>query len=162
MTNGGSPEPAAFDFYHDHRMNETGRNNWNGLQGMFITDDKKEASLGLPSGRYDVPLLVSDRSFTADNHLVEPFPPNAPPGDETVGNRILVDGRVSPYLDVATHRYRFRLLNASNFESYDFALSDGRSMVQIGTGNLLPHPVVPARHPPRAGPTGRRHRRLRR
>jgi spore coat protein A len=142
LTNGGRPEPAAFDFYHDHRMNETGRNNWNGLQGMFITDDKTEASLGLPTGRYDVPLLVSDRSFTADNHLVEPFPPNSPPGDETVGNRILVDGRVSPYLDVATHRYRFRLLNASNFESYDFALSDGQSMVQIGTGNLLPKPVV--------------------
>jgi spore coat protein A len=153
LTNGGKPEPEAFDFYHDHRMMETGRNNWRGLQGMFILDDQRERHFDLPSGKYDVPLMVSSRSFTSHNQLTNPFRdqthavakkgPQAPPGDGTVGDRILVDGRYAPYLKVATRRYRLRLLNASNFQTYDFALSDGRPFVQIGTGSdLLPRPVV--------------------
>ena len=69
--------------------------------------------------------------------------PMAPPDDSTVGDRILVNGRYAPYLDVDTHRYRLRLLNASPFTTYDFALSDGRPFVQVGTGNgLLPKAVV--------------------
>jgi spore coat protein A, manganese oxidase len=157
LTDGGKPERAAFDFYHDHRMDETTRNVWNGLQGMFITDDPGEARLGLPSGRYDVPLLVSDRSFDAANQLTEPFPypgdgsgspqdgfvgPYAAPGDATVGDHVLVNGESLPHFDVATHRYRLRLLNGSGFQSYDFHLSDGQPFVQVGTGSgLLPRPV---------------------
>ena len=69
--------------------------------------------------------------------------PMAPPDDATVGDRILVNGRYAPYLDVDTHRYRLRLLNTSPFTTYDFTLSDGRPFVQVGTGNgLLPKAVV--------------------
>jgi spore coat protein A len=102
-----------------------------------------------------LPLLISDRSFTKSNQLTNPFKnktrtmsggitgDQAPPGDGTVGNHILVDGRFAPYLKVATHRYRLRLLNASNYQTYDFALSDGRPFVQVGSGDdLLPKPVV--------------------
>lgn len=153
LTDSGRAEPAAFDFYHDHRMGWTSRDNWNGLQGMFITDSKAERKLELPSGRYDLPLMVSERSFTRTNQLTEPFPkhpapmamkgPMAPPDDATVGTHILVDGRYAPYQRVTQHRYRLRLLNSSPFTSYDFVLSDGRPFVQVGTGDgLLPHPVV--------------------
>jgi spore coat protein A len=152
LTDHGRPERAAFDFYHDHRMNLTGRNNWHGLQGMFIIDDKRTRSLRLPRGKFDLPLQIADRSFTPDNRLTNPFPRHAsmvtrgaqaPPGDGTVGNQILVDGRFAPYKYVSTHRYRLRLLNSSNFSTYDFALSDGRPFVQIGTGDgLLPKPVI--------------------
>jgi spore coat protein A, manganese oxidase len=154
LTDGGKPETEAFDWYHDHRMNETARNNWRGLQGMFIVKDGTARQFGLPSGRYDVPLMVSDRSFTSSNQLTNPFRdrptsmsgktgPHAPPNDGVVGDRILVDGRATPYLKVAAHRYRLRLLNSSPFETYDFALSDGHPFVQIGTGDdLLPKPVV--------------------
>jgi FtsP/CotA-like multicopper oxidase with cupredoxin domain len=155
LTDHGKPETEATDFYHDHRMNYTARNNWHGLQGFFLVHSKQEASLKLPSGKYDVPLMVSDRKFTADNQLTNPFKgrmgvmhggitgPGAPPGDGTVGNRILVNGEFAPHLNVDQHRYRLRLLNTSDFTSYDFALSDGRPFVQVGTGSdLLPHPVV--------------------
>jgi FtsP/CotA-like multicopper oxidase with cupredoxin domain/plastocyanin len=156
LTDGGRPERAAFSFYHDHRMDVTGRNNWYGLQGMFITDDPAENKLNLPAGSYDVPLMVADRTFDDASQLTDPFPkssdahsatsdingPYAPPGDATVGTRTLVNGVFQPYDDVATHRYRLRLLNASSFSSYDFQLSDGRPMVQIGNGSaLLPKPV---------------------
>ena len=150
----GKPMPAAFNFYHDHRMDKTARNNWRGLQGMFLVTDPAEKKLGLPHGRFDVPLHFAERSFTADNRLTDPFPdgggmhawmtgPQAPPNDATVGKRVLVNGRFAPYLKVSPGRYRFRLLNASLFSAYDFALSDGSPFVQVGTGNaLLPHPVV--------------------
>ncbi len=158
LTDAGKPERAAFDFYHDHRMDVTGRNNWNGLQGMFITSDAAERKMPLPKGKYDVPLQVNDRSFDGNNQLLEPFQhpgdgtdtmqakltgPYAAPGDATVGQDILVDGEYGPHFNVATHRYRLRLLNSSNFQSYDFKLSSGQPFVQIGTGaGLLPKPVV--------------------
>ena len=156
LRDGGKAERAAFSFYHDHRMDLTGRNNWYGLQGMFITDDPAERRLGLPTGAYDVPLLVADRSFDAASQLTNPFPKpsdpqsattgitgaHAPPGDATTGSRTLVNGQFQPYAAVATHRYRLRLLNASPFTSYDFRFSDGRPMVQVGNGAaLLPAPV---------------------
>ncbi|MCU1587082.1 MAG: Multicopper oxidase [Frankiales bacterium] len=156
LTDSGRPERAAFSFYHDHRMDVTGRNNWYGLQGMFITDDPAEAKLKLPSGAYDLPLMVADRSFDEAGQLTDPFPkpndpktltagingPYAPPGDATTGARTLVNGGFQPYADVATHRYRLRLLNASSFSTYDFHFSDGRPMVQVGNGSaLLPKPV---------------------
>jgi FtsP/CotA-like multicopper oxidase with cupredoxin domain len=150
LMDGGRPEPQAFLWYHDHRMDVTTRNNWFGLQGMFVVKDKWTKKLGLPTGRYDVPLMVSERSLDANNQLVPVMAhmmpmsgPMAPPNDATVGDRILVNGRFAPYLDVATHRYRLRLLNTSAFTTYDFSLSDGRPFVQVGTGNgLLPKAVV--------------------
>jgi spore coat protein A, manganese oxidase len=153
LTDSGGPERAGFLYYHDHRMGFTGRNNWMGMQGMFIIDNAgAEHGLGLPSGSYDVPIMVSDRSFNNKNQLTVPFShsgamvttgPTSPPNDTTVGDRILVNGTYAPHFAVATHRYRLRLLNASNFQSYDFKLSDGRAFTQIGSGDsLLPHRVT--------------------
>ena len=172
LRDNGKAIPGAFFYYHDHRMMRTGRNNWRGLQGMFIVDNKNERKFGLPSGRYDVPLAVTDRSFTKNNQLTDPFPTDpmrsvmgshAPPNDATVGNTVLVNGEYSPHFDVVTHRYRLRILNSSNFQAYDFRLSDGRSFTQLGSGDsLFPRPV--ARKHIVAGPvrTGRRRRELRR
>ena len=150
LRDGGKPERASFQWYHDHRMGVTTRNNWRGLQGMFIVTDGQASKLGLPGGRYDVPLMVSERSFDSNNQLVAVPPhsmnlkgPVAPPNDGTIGDHVLVNGRYAPYLNVATHKYRLRLLNTSPFTTYDFALSDGHPFVQIGTGNgLLPKSVV--------------------
>lgn len=157
LTEAGRPEPASFFWYHDHRMNVTGRNNRHGLQGMFITDDPAERGLHLPSGPHDVPLMISETSLDANNQLVVAPPPrmsmtkgamswsgpSAPPHDAVPGDRVLVNGRFAPFLDVSATRYRLRLLNASAFSIADLSLSDGRPLVQIGTGDgLLPHPAV--------------------
>ena len=32
----GRPERAAFQWYHDHRLDHTARNVWHGLAGMWI------------------------------------------------------------------------------------------------------------------------------
>jgi spore coat protein A, manganese oxidase len=165
LVDAGAPLPAALRFYHDHRMHRTARNNWFGLQGMFLTTDPKDARRGLPHGKYDLPLMFTDRSFTATNRLRNPFrhtsmpmragrsmPPMAgmptlaatdPMTTPSVGTKVLVNGRFAPYRYVEPGRYRLQILNASPFSSYDFSLSDGRPFVQIGTGSgLLPEPVT--------------------
>jgi FtsP/CotA-like multicopper oxidase with cupredoxin domain len=171
------PLPASLRFYHDHRMGKTARNNWRGLQGMFLTTDPTDAQRGLPRGRFDIPLDFTDRSFTAHNQLTHPFShANRPHGPQahgsrmagmpsmklaakdplagTVGTQILVDGRFAPYKQVLPGIYRIRLLNTSLTSAYDFALSDGRAFTQIGTGSgLLPHAVV--RHDILLGPAQR-------
>ena len=123
LTDAGEPMPAAFRFYHDHRMGLTARNNWYGLQGMFLVTDPAERQLGLPRGAYDVPLHLTDRSLDDENQLTDTFPgphmhdwmtgAHAPPNDATVGKRILVNGQFAPYLTVRPGKYRLRLLNAS-------------------------------------------------
>ncbi|GAA1434714.1 multicopper oxidase family protein [Mycobacterium cookii] len=155
----GRPEPGSFFWYHDHRMDRTARNNWRGLQGMFIVTDPPVPGLRLPTGRRDVPLMISERSFTSGNQLTDPFADgpdmvghhgemswtgdNAPPDDATVGDTVLVNGRHAPYLAVSATRHRLRLLNSSPFSSYNFTLSDGRPFLQVGTGSgLLPKSVV--------------------
>ena len=35
----GENERGTMQFYHDHRMGETGLNVWMGLQGLFLRDD---------------------------------------------------------------------------------------------------------------------------
>ncbi|UUZ58416.1 multicopper oxidase domain-containing protein [Nocardioides sp. B-3] len=80
LTYGGLPEPSSFFFYHDHRMDHTARNNWRGLQGMFIVEDDDEQTLRLPSGSRDVPLMISDRSFPQRQRAHQPVRERAADG----------------------------------------------------------------------------------
>ena len=43
---------------------------YSGLAGLFIVSDDEEQALGLPSGDYDVPIAIQDRSFDNQNQLV--------------------------------------------------------------------------------------------
>lgn len=71
-----------------------------GLAGMYIIRDDEERSLNLPSGRYEIPLVIQDRSFNEDGSLFYPrnvdnpgpdFPdPSVTPG--VAGDKILVNG----------------------------------------------------------------------
>jgi spore coat protein A len=148
LRDGGRALPAALRFYHDHLMDQTSRSNWFGLQGLFLTTDPRDARMGLPHGRYDIPLSFTDRSFRSHNRLTNPFRGRdgmagmGGPGMETTGDLILVNGRYAPYQRVHPGLYRLRLINNSLFSSYNFALSSKRRFIQIGTGSgLLPHPV---------------------
>jgi FtsP/CotA-like multicopper oxidase with cupredoxin domain len=135
-TEAGGNERGAFQWYHDHRMDVTGRNMWMGLAGMYIIDDPADPQT-LPKGAFDVPLLIADRSFDARNQLAYSLNRNGVVGDVT-----LVNGVSQPYFAVGDRKYRLRILNASNSRAYDLALGKGQSFLQIGTeSGLLPAPV---------------------
>ena len=130
-------QKACTLWYHDHAVDETAQHVYKGLAGFYIIEDDEELSLNLPSGDYEIPMVIQDRSFNADGSF-------AYSGNQSgeLGDTILVNGVVQPYLEVANRKYRFRILNGSNRREYVLALSNGQAITQIGTdGGLLESPV---------------------
>jgi spore coat protein A, manganese oxidase len=142
LTEDGRPERAAFQWYHDHRLDRTARHSWKGLAGMWIVDDDFEDALPLPRGDRDLPLMIADRTFDRDNQLIDPFTGKRPPADGILGETVLVNGAYMPHHRVSPCRYRLRLLNVSSFRSYNLQISNGAPMIQIATeSGLMPKPI---------------------
>jgi spore coat protein A len=130
---------AATLWYHDHAMGWTGRNVYMGLAGFYLIEDEEERALPLPRGRYDIPLMICARRFDAVGSIV--YDTRGHIG--SAGDVILVNGVPWPRCEVERRKYRFRILNASNAETLELALSSGRPLVQIATdGGLLTSPVA--------------------
>jgi spore coat protein A len=131
-------QDAATLWYHDHAHGLSARTMFYGLAGFYIVEDELESSLQLPSGDFDVPLVIQDRAFNADGSLR--YTENIDEG--FVGDTIVVNGSVSPRFAVKRALYRLRFLNASNAREYRLALSNGAPLVQVaGDGGLLEAPV---------------------
>jgi spore coat protein A, manganese oxidase len=137
-------QDAAMLWYHDHAMGINRLNIFAGLMGAYLLRDDVEDALQLPNGKYEIPLVISDRFFTPEGQLFYPVSgdANAPWVPEVFGDAILVNGKVFPYLDVAARKYRFRVLNASNARFYHLSFANGASFSQVGTDQgLLPAPI---------------------
>ena len=125
-------------WYHDHALGITRLNVIMGLAGFYLIRDAYEQSLGLPSGEFEVPLAIQDRTFNPDGSFQYP----AVWQDLFFGDTVLVNGKVWPFLNVKQGKYRFRLLNGSTSRTYTLTLSTGAPFEQIGAeGGLLPAPV---------------------
>ncbi len=152
----GSGETYTYDFmvvnragtywYHPHPHGSTATQVYNGLAGLFIVADDEEGAIELPTGDYDIPLVVQDRSFDADNQLVY-----ITGGMMTqmmtqmmgfLGDNIVVNGKPEFELNVETRAYRIRILNGSNFRVLKLGWDDRTPLTVIGTdGGLLEAPV---------------------
>lgn len=138
-------------WYHDHGLGITRLNVLMGLAGFYLIRDPENPldSQGkiLPSKKYEIPIVLQDRSFNTDGSFN--FPnigdnPNIHPYwmPEFFGNTIMVNGSVWPNLNVKRRQYRFRLLNGSNARFYNLEFSNKMSFIQIGTdGGYLAKPV---------------------
>lgn len=143
-------QPATTLWYHDHAIGITRLNVYAGLAGFYLLRDECEDQLNLPRGKYEIPLVIQDRSFNEeDGSLFYPSQPDEPvpvfPSivPEFFGDKILVNGKVWPFLEVEPRKYRFRFLNGSNSRFYKMRLSSGQPFIQIGTdGGFLDSPVV--------------------
>jgi FtsP/CotA-like multicopper oxidase with cupredoxin domain len=127
-------QQGATLWYHDHAHGLEAENVYRGLHGFYILDDDAERGLNLPSGQYDVPIMLRDIQLDANGAMV--YPSIAP--DRTT---ILANGVVTPFFPVAARKYRFRLLNSSNERQFRLTLG-GAAMTQIASdGGLLPASV---------------------
>src|SRR3990170_3697568 len=128
---------AAMNWYHPHPHMMTGEQVAMGLAGAFIVRDSEEAALGLPSGRYEVPLVVRDASFDKSGNMAY-----TPRNGRFEGKTPLVNGTLNPKLDVDSGHYRFRVLGGANARIFGLALSNGAPFTLIGNdGGLLQAPV---------------------
>jgi spore coat protein A len=138
-------------WYHDHAMNITRLTVHSGLAGSYLIRDDEEDALNLPSGQYEIPLMIRDINFGVDAS-------GNPTGRMMVktearmplfyGPYTMVNGVIWPYLNVDPRHYRFRLTNTSNARIFRFVLVDETGnpipnvMYQIGSdGGLLPAPL---------------------
>ena len=137
-------QDAAALWYHDHAMSITRLNLYAGLFGFYIVRDEAEDVLQLPSGDYEIPLMLYDRSFSARGQLEYPVSadPEHPWIPEFAGEAILANGKLYPYLDVEPCTYRFRIANVCNSRFLNLSLSNGQIIEQIGCDQgLLGAPV---------------------
>ena len=131
---------AATLWYHPHLMETTANQVYQGLSGLIFIEDEVSDKLNIPKdyGVNDIPLIVQDRRFYTDgsfNYQVNMMGP-------VPGNVMLVNGTIGPYFNVTEGIVRFRILNASNSENFEFRLSDGETFYQIASdGGFLSVPV---------------------
>lgn len=124
---------AGLNWYHPHPHMLTGKQVYLGQAGAFIINDAEEAALNLPSGNYEVPLIIRDATLDSLNNLSY-----KPASGGMFGKIPLVNGTRMPYLNVERAVYRFRILNGSNSRIFGLALSNNTAMRLIGNdGGLL-------------------------
>jgi FtsP/CotA-like multicopper oxidase with cupredoxin domain len=159
---------AGLNWFHPHPDQLTGQQAYAGLAGLFIVTDSEEEALNLPTGAYDVPIVLQDRTLDADNQLLylgskigtprnsnmggmqqsnSGQSSNGMMGDMSsmmgfLGQRVFVNGKPNFILSAATRVYRLRILNGSNARIYKLAWSNSDPLTVIGTdGSLLNQPT---------------------
>ncbi len=175
--------PSGFDereklttlWYHDHRMDYTAANVYAGLDGFYLLFDETKDETGkplpadrlhdvgcetqgwqLPSGKYDIPLMLHDLLFHRESKHAAPqlafdgYNSNGVLGDQFTVNRV-----IRPCLQVERRKYRFRVVNGGPSRFYDLSLltredvedpseePEKRPFVLVtGDGNFQPSPIV--------------------
>ncbi|MBT9316922.1 multicopper oxidase family protein [Leptothoe spongobia] len=140
-------------WYHDHRMDFTAANVYAGLWGAYLLFDEYDTgnendpdpqAWRLPSGKYDIPLLLQDLQFDQQGQMVF----NLFNTDGVLGDRFTVNRIIQPHLKVERRKYRFRILNGGPSRFYQVFLYDGKAMdkcrpfvVITGDGNFLEEPI---------------------
>lgn len=136
-------------WYHDHAIGLTRLNIYAGLAGFYFIRDSHERSFNLPTGRYEIPLMIQDRSFHEDGSLFYPVQPEENKSGiipsiitSFFGDTIVVNGKVWPYLEVEPRKYRFRMLNGANARFFRLNMDSGQLFFQIGSDSgFLEKPV---------------------
>ncbi|MBM0206769.1 multicopper oxidase domain-containing protein [Micromonospora sp. STR1s_5] len=127
---------AATLWYHDHAHHMEAEHVFRGLAGFFLIDDPAQAELRLPSGSYDIPIMLRDARFADDASLIFEH------DDFQFRNTILVNGKPQPYFPVAARKYRLRFVNASNLRTFTLRLGNDAEVAQIASdGGLLAGPT---------------------
>lgn len=138
-------QPMRTLWYHDHAIGITAVNAYFGQAGFYLLDDPAvDAKLQLPSGKYDVPLMLAGKQFQNNGKLVSPENERV----SLYGDVITVNAQPWPYFSVEPRKYKFRLLDASvsrTFKLYLVADNDPNTrqlFTVVGAdAGYLDHPV---------------------
>ncbi len=142
-------------WYHDHALGMTRLNLAAGLEGMYIIRDPQHDTIAplLPSGQFEMPLMLTDRAFNSDGSIqfnIDGDNPDIHPFwvPEYFGDVIMVNGKAWPNMNVQRHQYRFRIVDGSNARFYNLQLVNQTThqpvpFIQVGAdGSYLPAPAT--------------------
>ena len=170
----GDPREALTTlWYHDHRLDFTAPNTYAGLTGFYLNFDKQDSNnendtakgaFRLPSGKYDVPLIIHDVMFDQNGQAVWDFVGAVPrvnpkkrggyDSENTtytvngmIGDRFTVNRIIQPYFQVERRKYRLRVLNGGPSRLYSLAFTrDGKTpepvVIITNDGNFIPNPLT--------------------
>jgi FtsP/CotA-like multicopper oxidase with cupredoxin domain len=138
-------------FLHYHRPEFTAPGVYKGLVNFVRFFDERDTgdeedlspdAWRLPSGRYDIPVLIADKQFDplSGELIFDQF--NL---DGFLGDKITLNGKIQPFLEVQRRKYRFRLLNGGPARFYTLVLrhkGKSKPFTQItDNGNFLERPI---------------------
>lgn len=136
-------------WYHPHPDKLTARQAYQGLASFYIVEDddntRLNQSLDLKFAESDLPLVIQDKVLDSAGNVVYQLDMTAQ-NMGLLGDNIMVNLSVNPYLEVDTRIYRLRLLNGSNARIYRLAFLRNKNNQKvnfsiIGTdGGLLDKP----------------------
>lgn len=144
-------QEAAHLWYHDHAMGFTRLNVYAGLAGMYFLRDEFDTGdvdnpLGLPSGEFEVPLVLQEKLFESNGRQSVRSTVIVPEGSwegGAVGDVGVVNGKIWPQMTVSRGLYRFRIINAGSYSVWNLFFSNGMQFWVIGNdGGLLDAPVA--------------------
>ena len=140
--------PATLLWFHDHAFGATRLNVFAGLAAAYILRDGNDTGdepnpIGIPGGKYEIPLVIQDRQFNPDGTFRYPVSDLGVTWiGEYFGDFMLVNGKVWPFLDVEPRMYRFRILNGCNARIMSLDFDKAVPMWQIGAeGGMWDQPV---------------------
>ncbi|KAH6671344.1 oxidase cueO precursor [Halenospora varia] len=139
-------QPVRTLWYHDHAIGITAVNAYFGQAGFYILEDQAVSDkLKLPTGDYDIPLMLASKQFLPSGKLLSPENERV----SLYGDVNTVNGQPWPYLNVENRKYKFRLLDASISRSYSlYLVADSAPNTKIpftvvgADAGYLDHPVV--------------------
>jgi FtsP/CotA-like multicopper oxidase with cupredoxin domain len=141
-------------WFHDHRHDFTSQNVYKGMASFFsvfsndinLDTGDEETGLRLPSGQYDIPMVIGDKTFDQNGQMfMDVFNAGGFKGD-----LFTVNFKIKPYLEVAARKYRFRILCGGPSSYIELSLKQDKKNNKLsakvpGTltriandGNLLP------------------------
>ncbi len=133
---------AGTYWFHPHPHGNTGEQVYNGLAGLLLVSDKEEGNLNLPTGEFDFPVVIQDRTLDNNNQLVYLDGGRMDRMMGFLGDKIFINGRPEQKLSLkAGCNYRLRILNGSNSRIYKLAWDTGEPLKVIGIdGSILERP----------------------
>ena len=174
-------QEASTLWFHDHTLGITRLHAYAGVAAVYVIRDALDSgttnTYGFPAGplaanpvvpslksyKYDLPVVLQDKSFTADGSLVFPTYPNLGAyaytvlrdrnGDPTqtlrpemFGTVNVVNGKAWPKKTVERTGYRFRFVNGADSRVYNLWMEDA------DTGEIITEAMALASAPTRSWP----------
>ncbi|MBF6353840.1 multicopper oxidase domain-containing protein [Nocardia higoensis] len=147
-------QEAGMLWYHDHPMGITRTNVYAGLAGMMLLRDEfdtgeSDNTLGLPSGEFEMPLVLQEKIFRPDGQQNIRTTSMVPEGrweGGGAGDAGVVNGKLWPRMPVARGLYRFRTINAAQFSTWNLFFSNRMRFWVIGTEHGLLDAPVPVQN----------------
>lgn len=135
-------QPEATLWFHPHPMHKTAKQVYKGLAGLIYIEDENSSKLNLPKtyGVDDFPIVIQDKKLKKDGGL-EYTTTHMEKIHGKSGGYLMVNGIVSPFVEIPQGFTRLRVINGSNATNYNIDLQ-GKTFYQIGSdGGLLNSPL---------------------